>query len=139
MTSPVPPSNQNGLGTPNGTGGFGPTAQGAANAIPGAQANAAAGALWSAIDLRAQTAVQDYVRQNLGIPRPRTMTCTIPLGSTPPVQGWFTSVAIFQAVRITGWVVQALTPGTMTLDICVSNTYQDPTQAPVLISVFNGL
>jgi hypothetical protein len=132
MTGPQAPG-PNGLASPSI-----PGQPGQSGLTPGAAAHAAAGALWSSVDARAQRAVADYINQNVGVPRSRSMSCTIPLGAGTPTPGWFTSIAIFQNVRVTAWMVQALVMGMLSIDLLTSNTFQDPTQEPILASIITG-
>lgn len=107
---------------------------------PAPNAGASAAKLWTTIDSRIHTVIDNYVKRNLGIARPRSMTLTVPLAGTvsPPITGWLVSVAIFQPVRISAWMIHALVAGQISIDLQVASTMSSPGTAPVLTSLINA-
>jgi hypothetical protein len=77
--------------------------------------------LWTVIDKRIQAAVQGGMN-TWGRPRSRTVTLNFPIagssGSPPP--GWLVSVGIAHSIKIVGWTINAIAPGSIVLDVRVS-------------------
>lgn len=91
---------------------------------------------WSLVDQRINEAIQTTFRRELGVPRPRPMSVNIPIAdtSTTPVVGWLTSVLIFHTSRINAWEINALIPGSISLDVRVSTIPPNPATPPTLTS-----
>lgn len=106
-------------------------------AAPSPDYRSAASSLWTSIDARVQSLISEHTNSNYGIARPRGMTMAIPIaGATSSATvGWLTSVAIFQPVRIIGWLLQSLVQGSISLDIQTSTVMADPSVAPTLTSM----
>lgn len=91
---------------------------------------------WSIVDKRINAAIRDFMRQQLGTPRPRAMSINIPLADTvsTPAVGWLQSIVIFHTSRLVGWEINAIVPGSITVDIRVSTIPSSPSTQPTLTS-----
>ena len=92
--------------------------------------------IWSIIDRRVQDIIQ-AVLDLWGRPRSRMMTINIPLAGAVdiPVAGYLVSVGIANNIKIIGWEINALTQGSISLDIQVSTIQVNPSTVPVLTSL----
>lgn len=109
------------------------------NQPPGTQpdSSAAMQRFWSIIDLRIHAAIKDHSRRALGVPRARGMSLNFPIADSvfTPVAGWLQSVHVFHTCRISAWQVHAIVPGTLVLDVRVSNIPGSPSTVPTLVSM----
>lgn len=106
-------------------------------AAPPADQIAAANKFWAGIDERVDNRINGNIQENLGIPRNRVITINIPLASatSTPSAGWLTSIFVDSPIRIVGWQIHALGPGTVTIDIQYSSIQVDPLTEPLLVSL----
>jgi hypothetical protein len=78
--------------------------------------------LWSVIDKR----IQDSIRAAVGVlgrPRSRVLTINFPVAGTggAPVPGWIATAGIAHNIKVIGWTLNAITAGSITLDVQVSD------------------
>lgn len=90
---------------------------------------------WSILDKRVQDTVASMMG-SWGRPRQRTLTINFPIaGTDPPAAGWVASVGIAHPIRIVGWMVNAITAGSITVDLRVSSVLANSGTQPAYTSL----
>ena len=105
-------------------------------APPQADPTTTANYLWSIIDKRIMDSVKTMM-DGWGRPRSRTLTINFPIAGNQgaPVPGWLVSVGIAHNIKIVGWAINAIVPGSIVVDVRVSTIQASSGTQPAIISL----
>lgn len=93
---------------------------------------------WTILDKHIQNAIQGFLNQ-WGTPRSRILTINFPLAGDagPPSTGWVASCGVGHNIKVVGWMVNAIVPGTVSLQIQQSSVQADPGDVPSYTEMTN--